>query len=359
LPRPPRRQTNTVRAWRLHEPGSLEGLRLDKVEPPEPGPGEVLVRLRAIGLNSSELQLVTGFWEGVGVHSERRLPHIPGIEGAGEIAAVGEGVDVSRAGEQVAVHYHWDCGECQQCLTGWGNTCDCAPHWGRNRPGAWAEYSVVPARFALPLPDGVSPKDAAASLVAYSTAWQMLVVHGQLEPAETALIVGGSSGIGTAGIVLARLAGARCIATAGGAHKLARLRELGAEFAIDHNEQPNFAPAVLAATGGVGVDLVYDAIGGHGFTSGVASLRKRGRLIIGGYMAGSAPVLDLTAMTGSEVRIMGSSSWTPLTAQRVLDLVGRRDLMPVVHANLAFEELPRGLAMLRDREVVGKVVVHA
>src|SRR5262245_30413663 len=143
-----------MRAWRLHEPVALENLRLDEVDDPAPGPDDVVVAVRAIGLNSSELQVVSGFWEGRGVHAKRTLPFVVGREAAGEVVAVGSDVQERAVGDRVLVHAYWACGRCEHCRSGWENICPNRDHVGRNVPGAYAELIRLPARFALPLPEG-------------------------------------------------------------------------------------------------------------------------------------------------------------------------------------------------------------
>jgi NADPH:quinone reductase-like Zn-dependent oxidoreductase len=346
-----------VRAWRLHDVGSPAGLQLDDVPVPVLEPGDALVRIDAIGINSSELQIVTGYWEGRGIHSARTLPFTIGLEGAGEVVAVAPGVRAVAVGDRVAIHYIWSCGTCDDCVRGSENTCRRPAHFGRSVPGAYAELARVPAEFLVPLPLAVGARDAAATFIAAATAWHMLIRVGALAAGETVLVTGGSSGIGSAAIQLARLAGARVIATTGGPVKTARLRDLGAEHAIDHRAQPDFGDAIRALTAGRGVDLAYDAVGGTTFAAALASLRTRGRLVAGGYMGGAEVPLSIVGLTGSEARILGSSSWTRAEARRALDLVASGRIVPVIDSVFPFEALPQALERLASREAFGKIVV--
>jgi NADPH:quinone reductase-like Zn-dependent oxidoreductase len=346
-----------MKAWRLHSIGSIDGLRLDEVPTPTVGDNDVLVRVRALGLNSSELQIILGFWEGRGIHSQRTLPFVIGREAAGDVVEVGSAVQSPAVGDRVLVHAYWPCGVCEDCEAGDDNVCPHREHVGRNVPGTFAEFVRVPSRFALPLPDGVTCEAAAALSVAGATSWHMLMVRGNLRADEVVLFVGGTSGIGTAGIQIAQLAGAHVIATAGGARKVSALKELGVDHALDHNELVEFAAAVRDLTDGRGVDLVYDAVGGPGFTSGLASLRRGGRLIVGGYMSGERVSLDLPAMTAEETSVIGSGGWTLRTTRRVLDLIAAHRLRPIVDSVYTFDELPRGQERLQKREAIGKVLV--
>jgi NADPH:quinone reductase-like Zn-dependent oxidoreductase len=344
-----------MRAWRLHAAKGLDYLTLDDVPEPVCGPDDVLVRITAIGLNSSELQLINGEWEGY--HTGRVLPMALGIEGAGEIVAVGERVTDRTVGEQVVVDYWWSCGACDQCLGGWENTCTRRRQFGRTVDGAYAEIVAVPAVFALPLPAGVTPKAAVALSTTASTAWHMLIRHGELQADEWVLITGASSGIGTAAVQVAQLAGARVIGTAGSAGKLARLREMGVEHVIDHRETPNFTAEVRAITGGRGVDLVYDVPGAATIPPALAAMRQRGRLILGGYMSGKTVQLDLITAIAMEWRIFGSATWSRPTMRYVLDLIARGTLTPVIDSVFPYDRLPDGLRKMDARDVFGKIVV--
>jgi len=347
-----------VRAWRLHEIGSPRGLRLDEVPRPELGAADALVAIEAIGINSSELQIVTGYWEGRGIHSRRTLPFTIGLEGAGEVVEVGPQARGVAVGDRVAIHYVWSCGICEDCVTGAENTCQNPTHFGRSAPGAYAELARVPAAFLIPLPDALGVRDAAALFIAAATAWHMLIAVGRLAAGETVLVTGGSSGIGSAAIGVARLAGARVIATAGGPAKAERLRALGVEHAIDHAELPAFGALVRELTGGRGVDVAFEAIGGMAFVEALAALRHRGRLVAGGYMGGAEIPLSVVGLTGSEAQILGSSSWTRAQARLVLDLAAEGRIAPVIDSVFPFAELPRALERLQSRATFGKVVVE-
>ncbi len=346
-----------MKAWQVHELTGVDGLRLDEIAQPDPRPGEVVVRVRAIGMNSSELQLLEGRWVDYGVPPA--LPHIPGIEAAGEVVATGEGVRHLKPGDLVTTHYWWNCERCDECLSGWENTCTAATRYGRQVNGAYAEYTLLPAAFAIPLPAGLDCEAAAALTVAAGTAWHMLMVHGDLRAGETILVTGGASSIGTAAIEIAKLAGVRVIATAGHDWKLERLTALGAAHVINHTSNPDFAEDVLAVTDGRGVDLVYEAVGELTFGAGMAAVRPRGRIVIGGYMSGVETRLDLFEMIAREVRIYGSRSWSRATLAKVLELGARGQIAPVIDSRWALEQLPDALRKIQSREICGKVIVTA
>lgn len=355
-----------MKAWRVHELGALGNLSLDDVDKPAVGAHDVLVRVRAIGLNSSEAQIIRGEFEQEGMRTpfwwRTPLPLIPGIEAAGEVVEVGAEVKSHAVGDRVTVSYWWCCGQCDACVSGMENMCTAGPHFGttqfgRLTDGAYAEFARVPAEFAIHLPEGVSYEAAAALTVAGGTAWHMLMVHGALQADETVLITGAASGIGTVALQLAKLAGARTIATAGNAAKLARLQEMGADHVIDHTSNPTFSATVRELTGGRGVDLVYEVPGAATIGEALSSLRPRGRIVVGGYMSGKMAEINLAQLIIYEARIFGSASWTRTTLRHVLDLASRGVVTPSIDSTWGFDELPAALEKLQRRDIVGKLVV--
>lgn len=349
-----------MKAWRLPH-SKADRLDLEDVPAPEPEAGEVLVAVRAIGLNSSEMQLIRGDWEGPGVY--RPYPMIPGIEAAGEIAAVGAGVPADRIGERVTVHYRWACGDCSECVGGNENTClvaaaPTAPKFGRTTDGAYAEYARVPAGFAVRIPDGVPYVDAAAMTVSGGTAWHMAMVRGQVRANETVLVTGGSSGVGTMLVQIARLAGCRVAATAGGPQKARRLQELGVDLVLDHRSDDDWVEPLRRLSGGAGIDCVLDIAGAGTWPRFMPAMRQRGRVIVGGYMSGAHAGFDLKESTIREVAILGASSWTRNALRDVLSLAAHGALRAVIGARFPFERLPEGLAMLRERTSYGNLVVE-
>lgn len=352
-----------MKAWRLLESGA-DRLELLEVPKPVPGPGELVVRVEAIGLNSSEMQLIRGDWDAPGAPgSDRTYPMTPGLEAAGVVDEVGEGVDPARLGERVTVHYRWGCGACRECINGHENTCERAalpttPKFGRTTDGAYAEYTRVPARFAVPVPDGVDAVAAAAMTVAGGTAWHMAIVRGDLRANETVLVTGGSSGVGAMLCQIAKLAGCTVAATAGGPEKAERLRELGVDLVLDHRSDDDWAAPLAQLTGGRGLDCVLDIAGAGTWPRFLPSMAFRGRVIVGGYMSGATGSFDLKDSTIREISIGGASSWSRTTLEDMLAAAGRGQLAPVIGARLGFESLPDGLRMLRDRTAYGSLVVE-
>ncbi|MBM2842379.1 MAG: Alcohol dehydrogenase zinc-binding domain protein, partial [Anaerolineales bacterium] len=204
-----------MRTIHFHRHGGLEVLEYHELPDPVPGPGEVLVRLTAAALNHADLWVREG-WPGL----KLEMPHIPGSDGAGSIAALGLGVSSLAEGQRVVIDGNLGCGECEACLAGQDNLCSDWHLLGETVSGTYAEAVVVPARNVLPLPDGFDEHAAAAAALVFLTAWHSLMTRGRIQAGESVLVVGASGGVNTAAIQVARLAGARVLVVGSSAAKL-------------------------------------------------------------------------------------------------------------------------------------------
>lgn len=331
--------------------GGPEVLETRELPDPVPGPGEAVVRVRACGVNHLDLDLRAGV-SGFPV----RLPHVLGIEAAGEVAGVGAGAAGARVGDRVAVVRAVTCGACAACLAGDDNLCAGRQTFGVDRPGGYAEYLLTPARNLLSLPPALGFEDAAAIQVAFSTAWFMLVERARVRPAETVLVTAGGSGVGSAAVQIARHAGARVIATAGSEAKRERLLALGAHAAVNH-ARLDWSDQVRRLTAGAGVDLVFEHVGGAAWAAALSVLRRGGRVVTCGAHAGERVSLDLVDLFRRQVTLLGSYSAPTRAVLEVLRLVAAGVFRPVIHATLPLVEAPRAHALLAAREAFGKVVL--
>ena len=245
-----------MRAVFFRRHGGPEVLEYGELPDPQPGPGQVRVRLQAAALNRLDLWVRQG-WPGIRL----AYPHIPGADGAGVIDGLGPGVSGWQTGERVVINANLGCGECQFCLSGQDNRCERWELLGETVRGTYAEYVCVPARNLLRIPDGFDPHWAAAAGLVFQTAWHSLIVRGRLRPAETVLVVGASGGVNTASIQIAKLTGATVFVVGSSMEKLARAGELGADFLIDRSQEENWSKAVYRLTGKRGVDVVVDNVG--------------------------------------------------------------------------------------------------
>jgi alcohol dehydrogenase len=309
---------------------------------PTPGPGEVLVKIGACSLNYHDVFTRRGM-PGIRVP----LPVVPGLDIAGEVAALGPGVAGVALGARVLV---------DPIYPGVGLM-------GEMRDGGLAEYCVASAGQLVAIPDGVSFAEAAAIPVAYGTAHRMLTTNGPIEPGQKVLILGASGGVGTASVLLAKLAGAEVIAAAGSAEKLARLKALGADHLIDYTAS-DFASEIQARYGRPqrrsyegGIDVVVNYTGGDTWVPSLKVLKRGGRLLVCGATAGFAPTEDLRYIWSFELKILGSNAWARGDLESLLQLAASRRLVPVIDRILPLSEGRAAVSLLEDRAVFGKVVV--
>ncbi len=342
-----------MRAVRFHEHGSADVLRVEEVETPVPAQGEILVRVRACGVNHIDLLVREGRAE-VAVP----LPQIPGSEIAGEVVAHGAGVDGSAPapGRRVAIHTRATCEACGPCLRGAGNLCLRPTAMGLTRPGGFAEFVTAPAHIVLPLPDGVTFRDSAAASLSTLAAWHMLVTRARVKEGETVLVLGAGSGVGGAAVQIALLHGARVLATAGSAEKRSRALEAGAAAALDHTGP--FAAEVRRLTGRRGVDVVVEHVGAATFDESIASLARGGRLVTCGAHTGRRADLDLWRLFSKEITLMGAYLGTREELRSVLDHLAAGRLRPILHAVLPLEGVADAQRMLEARRVFGKIVIE-
>lgn len=331
--------------------GGPEVLEARDVPEPVPAAGEALVRVRACGVNHLDLW-VRGGLPGVMV----QMPHVLGNDVVGEIAALGEGVTGLEAGAKTLVHPTLSCGECAACAAGEDNLCRHYDVLGRRRNGGYAEFVTVPARNCLPYPERLPWEQAAAAPLVFLTAWHMLVARARLRAGEDVLVIGAGSGVGSAAVQVAKLLGARVIATAGGAAKLERARALGADETIDHASE-DVAARVREITQRKGAEVVFEHVGGRVFEAGVAALAKNGRLVTCGATIGAKATLDLNLLFGRHLSILGSWMGTRGDMLAVLEPLADGRLRPVVDTVMPLEQARAAHERIESRAHFGKVVL--
>ncbi|HUK63618.1 MAG TPA: zinc-binding dehydrogenase, partial [Dongiaceae bacterium] len=284
------------------------------------------------------------------------LPHILGNDVVGEVIEVGEGVTTLEPGERVWIHPTLSCGVCPACAAGDDNLCVHYDVLGRKRNGGYAERVAVPAVNCLPYPDPLPWDRAAAMPLVFLTAWHMLVGRARLAAGEDCLVIGAGSGVGSAAIQVAKLLGARVIATAGSPAKLERARALGADATIDHASQ-DIAVEARALTGRKGVEVVFEHVGGRVFEAGVAALAKNGRLVTCGATAGGKVTLDVNVLFGRHLALYGSWMGTRAESLAVIEHVRAGRLEPVVDSVMPLAESRRAHERIESRAHFGKLVL--
>jgi NADPH:quinone reductase-like Zn-dependent oxidoreductase len=337
-------------AW-FHRFGGPEVLVCEETGTPTPGAGEAVVRVRAVSINHVDLDHRAGT-----SRIPVTFPHILGREFAGEIAALGGEAGPLKEGDRVWVTCRVPCGTCEFCLSGRDNLCVREGYFGLDLPGGYAEYVKVPIANLNPLPPHVGFEAAAASQIAFGTAWHVLINRGGLQAGQSVLIQAAGSGIGSAAIQVARLAGASIFATASSDQKLERAKALGAHHLINYSRE-NFAERVRDLTGGQGVDVIMEHVGGEVFTRSLQCLKRDGVIVIVGAHAGEVVPLDIIPFFRGELRLSGSKNAPVTELRKVMGLVAEGKLKPVIHQSFPLAEAAAAHRAVESREIFGKVVL--
>jgi len=338
-----------MKVAQFHKFGGPEVLVHEEAPKPAPKPGEALVRVRAVGINHVDLDHRAGT-----SRIPLTFPHILGREFAGELA--GDAGDF-KDGDRVWVTCRIPCRRCELCLAGRDNLCIQEGYFGLDIPGGYAEYVAVPIANLNALPSNVRFEDAAAAQIAFGTAWHVLINRGSLQAGQTVLIQAAGSGIGSAAVQVAKLAGAAMIiATASSEKKLEQAKALGATHLINYRKE-NFAEKVMALTGGRGVDVVMEHIGGEVFTESLKCLARGAIIVTVGAHAGEVVQFDIIPFFRRELRLSGSKNASVLELRKVMGLVADGKLKPVIHKALPLAQAAEGHRVVDSRDFFGKVIL--
>jgi NADPH:quinone reductase-like Zn-dependent oxidoreductase len=284
------------------------------------------------------------------------LPHISGVDVAGEVAEVGPEAKEWRPGARVVLYPGLSCGRCEPCARGEDTMCRKYRIFGEDTYGGLAEYCRIRAENLEPLPDHVSFEHGAALPVAYTTAWRMVVTVGELRPQERVLVLGAAGGVGAAAVQIARRVGAYVFGVASGEDRVRQLRGIGANRPIDRSRE-NFESVVARETEGLGVDMVINPVGGATWRPAVRSLAVGGRMLICGATIGDDPELSIREIYQSHRQVLGAPLGNRRDFRAVLDLLSRDELEPVLHETLPLEEVSEAHRLIEEGRVFGKVVL--
>lgn len=337
-----------MRAWVLPELGGPERYRLEDLDAPQPGDGEVRVQVRAAALNHMDL------WVSRGLPAPP-LPHVPGADGAGVVEAVGEGVTGVAVGDEVVLDPSISCGACPACTRGEIPLCPDFEIMGEHRWGSMADLVVVPAVNAVPKPPGLGWEEAAAYGLAGATAFRMLR-RARLAPGDVMLVVGVGGGVSSAGMLLGLAWGATVYVTSRSGEKRRRALELGAGGAFDSSGR--FARELRAATGGRGADVVFENVGPATWEQATRSLAPGGRLVTCGGTSGQEVSVRLPVLFFKQHEIIGSTMSDHDEFRRVTRLVGDGRVPVLVDEVLPFDAYPAALERLQAGQQLGKLVIR-
>jgi len=366
---------DTMEAWvirpdRLGDP--RDAMRLEQIEVPEPGPGEVLVRVMAAGVNYN------GVWASLGLPvSIFRYTgydfHIAGSDASGVVERVGPGVTRWQAGDEVVIHCNQSCGECAECNGLDPMACTQQRIWAyESNWGSFAEYCKVQAQQLLKKPPRLSWEEAASYGLTYFTAYRMLVDRAQIKAGDNVLVWGAGGGLGTFAVQLCRLYGANAIAVVSSDDKIGLVRELGAHAVVDRrqfalqdpdtgernfDEVKRFGKAVRELTGGVDCDVVFEHVGAATFFTSVFVCRTFGKIVICGATSGFTLDFDVRYLWMRQKTILGSHFANAYECQRANRLIAEGKIEPVLSRVFPWSECPEPHQMMKENQHVGKMVV--
>jgi len=340
-----------LKAAFFREHGGPEKILYGDYRDPVPGGDEVIVRVRACALNHVDLLLLDGRFP-----PPEGLPHVNGCEIAGTLEAVGPGVEGLEPGARVIVFPGLSCGRCEYCLRGERTVCVRYGYLGAHRDGGYAELIKAPAANILPLPGAIAFEAGAALPLAMLTSWHALVAQAKCRPGQTVLVHAAGSGVGSAAIQIARLAGARVITTVGSDDKIDFARALGAERVVNYRTQ-DFVEETRRWTGKRGADIVIEHIGGETFERSIHALTRLGTLVTIGSHDTHWGRLDLRHVYSKNLKILGTNLGSILELQTILDHVVEGRLKPVVDRVFPLPAARDAVQHLLDRKNKGKVVL--
>lgn len=334
-----------MQAIRLHELEGPEGLRYEEIDEPEPGPGEIVVRLRAAALNRRDLFATNGQYPGV---KQDILPAIPGSDGSGEVAARGDGAEGPEEGQAAVIHP--------------------SLYWGDNPrlpgkdyrilglpdDGTFAQFVKVPAENVFPKPSHLSHEEAATLPLAALTAYRALVSRGQVQEGETVVVPGVGGGVATFLVQIASALGAKVFVTSGSDEKIETAKELGAQGGVNYNSE-NWSKELKSMAGSV--DLSIDSVGGDAFNALITLAKPGGRIVVFGATAGPSPKVMTIMAALKHLDILGTAMGTAEEFGAMLDLYAEHGLKPKINETFPLEETSAALQHMEEGKGMGKIVL--
>ena len=342
-----------MKAIVFHEHGRLENVHYTDVPKPAIGPDETLIEVKAAALNRLDLWVLEG-WPSL----KLKMPHIMGSDGAGIVAEIGSHVSNVAVGDRVAINPTLANDPFDPFTrAGKDNLNNQMAVLGEHVAGFFAEYTAVPARNLLKMPDSATFENAAAASLVYVTAWHSLIVRGSIRAGESVLIIGAGGGVNTASIQIAQYAGASPIIVVGSdAKKCAKAKELGADMVIDRSQE-DWGRAVYKMTNKNGVDIVVDNVGAATYPKSLRALKKGGRLLTVGNTSGPMLEIDNRLLFGKHLSIIGSSMGSTVDYETVMNLLFDGTFNPVIDSVYPLHEGLLALHRLEAGDVSGKLIL--
>ena len=342
-----------MKAVYIAQHGGPEALTYGDRPEPEVEPEEVMLKVCGSALNHTDLNLREGS------SYNGHLPRILGLDISGEIVNISPNADTAlKVGDRVLLDNRHKCNLCDYCKQGQDQYCINQKRYGVDLDGGHAEYITAAASNAYKIPENMSFAEAAALPIAAHTAWHCLITQGQIQPWDDVLIQAAGSGVGSMGIQIAKMLGARVITTAGSDWKLEKARQLGADETINYKETPDLSKKIKELTNGKGVDLVFDVVGADVWEENLLSLKQGGRLVITGVTSGARTNMNLSILQGRPLTLMGSGGRSRRTFADMMKMVNQGSLRGIVDRTFPLEAVPEAHKVMESREFFGKLVIE-
>ncbi|MBC8214754.1 MAG: zinc-binding dehydrogenase [Candidatus Marinimicrobia bacterium] len=340
-----------MKAVRIHEHGGLEALRYEEIPEPICNDEKVKVQIKSASLNHLDIWIREGF-PGMPLP----LPLIMGSDGAGIISEVGKNVNDWKVGNEVVIQPNTFCGECDYCKNGKENYCKNYGIIGETENGVQSEFVVLNPINIYPKAKHLSFVDASSMQLVYLTSYQMLITRANLQPNETVLIYGATSGIGSAGIQIAKHLGTKVISTVGSDNKIEYAKQMGSDFVVNHSSE-NWSKQVKEIVGKKGVNVIFEHPGTATWENSMRLLAKGGRVVTCGATTGPIVKLDLRHLFMKQQTIIGSTMCDMKSFKQVMKHIENGDYKPFVDKVYPMSEIAEAHKRIEDREQIGKVVV--
>jgi NADPH:quinone reductase-like Zn-dependent oxidoreductase len=342
-----------MKAVIIQEHGGVDKLRIEEVPEPKYTEDEVVLKVHSAGLNHLDI------WVRKGRGSfDLPKPHIPGSDAAGVVVAAGANVTNVTVGDEVIINPGLSCGRCEYCNRGEQSECISFGIVGMSRPGTFAEQVAVPSRNVWPKPSHMSFNEAGAFVLAYLTAWRMLMTRAQLKPGQTVLIHGIGGGVALSALQLAKLAGTEAIVTSSSDEKLERAGQIGADHTINYRTVEDVAQHVKDITSGRGVDIVIDTVGAATWPIDFSAVRRGGKIVLCGVTSDAQAVTNLRTLYWNQLTILGSTMGSEEDLRQMLKAVTKAKLKPVIDSVAKLENVQDASSRMETGEQFGKIVLE-